>query len=84
MIVWGMMPVIALLKTIAVRLKNTCRDMDFVARLGGDEFCILINEADGEFAANVAQRCLNSVSEPVELSNRFHTSACSIGIALFP
>ena len=35
-----------LLTTIAKRLVNTCREIDFIARLGGDEFCILIEEID--------------------------------------
>jgi GGDEF domain-containing protein len=34
-----------LLKIIAERLRNTCRDIDFIARLGGDEFCILLKRS---------------------------------------
>ena len=73
-----------LLKTIAKRLETTCREIDFIARLSGDEFCILIEEVDDDFAANVAQRCLDSISQPIELSTRTLTPACSIGIALYP
>ncbi|MBL1294294.1 MAG: EAL domain-containing protein [Thiotrichales bacterium] len=74
-----------LLINIAKRLQSTCRDIDFIARLSGDEFCILISElSDNYTAANVAQRCLNTVSQPVELSTRKHTPACSIGIAHYP
>lgn len=73
-----------LLKTIAKRLETTCREIDFIARLSGDEFCILIEEVDDDFAANVAQRCLDSISQPIGLSTRTLTPACSIGIALYP
>jgi diguanylate cyclase (GGDEF)-like protein/PAS domain S-box-containing protein len=73
-----------LLKIIARRLENTCREIDFVARLSGDEFCILAEEVDDDYAANVAQRCLDAISQPIELSARKLTPACSIGIARYP
>ncbi len=73
-----------LLKTIARRLENTCRDIDFVARLSGDEFCILAEEIDDDYAANVAQRCLEAISQPIEISTRKLTPSCSIGIAHYP
>ncbi|PTQ87639.1 EAL domain-containing protein [Nitrosomonas ureae] len=73
-----------LLKTIAERLRNTCRDIDFIARLGGDEFCILIEEVEEDYAANVAKRCHNAISQPIEIYSRKLTPACSIGIAYYP
>ncbi len=73
-----------LLKTIAERLRNTCRDIDFIARLGGDEFCILIEEVEADYAANVAKRCLNAISQPLEIYSRKLMPACSIGIAYYP
>ncbi len=73
-----------LLKTIARRLENTCRDIDFVARLGGDEFCILAKEIDDGYATNVAQRCLDAISQPIEIATRKLIPACSIGIARYP
>ena len=73
-----------LLKTIARRLENTCREIDFVARLSGDEFCVLAKEIDEDYAANVAQRCLDTISQPIEISARKLTPACSIGIARYP
>lgn len=73
-----------LLKTIAKRLGSACREIDFVARLSDDEFCILVKEVDLDYAANVAQRCLDAISLPIELSARKLTPACSIGIARYP
>ncbi len=73
-----------LLTTIAKRLKGTCRDNDFVARLSGDEFCILAEEINDDYAANLAQRCLDVISQPIKISNRKLTPTCCIGIAHFP
>ena len=74
-----------LLREIASRLREVAREADFVARLGGDEFCILLNDVDDDYtAAHVAQRCLETISKPVELSARKFTPACSIGIAHYP
>ena len=73
-----------LLKTIAARLENTCREIDFVARLSGDEFCILVEEMEDDYAANVAQRCLAAIAQPLELLGRKLMPACSIGIAHYP
>lgn len=74
-----------LLQEIAKRLRRVARDVDFVARLSGDEFCILVNDVDDDYAAaHVAQRCLESVSKPIELLARKFTPACSIGIAHYP
>jgi diguanylate cyclase (GGDEF)-like protein/PAS domain S-box-containing protein len=73
-----------LLKTIAQRLLITCRETDFIARLGGDEFCILIEEAEEDYAANVAKRCLEAISQPIEICSRKLVPACSIGIAYYP
>jgi len=74
-----------LLKEIAVRLRSVSREIDYVARLSGDEFCILVEDVVDDFvAANVAQRCLEAISQPVEFSARKLTPACSIGIAHYP
>jgi diguanylate cyclase (GGDEF)-like protein/PAS domain S-box-containing protein len=73
-----------LLKIIARRLENTCREIDFVARLSGDEFCILVEELEDDYAADVARRCLAAIARPLELSSRKLTPACSIGIAHYP
>ncbi|NET38262.1 MAG: EAL domain-containing protein [Cyanothece sp. SIO1E1] len=74
-----------LLQEIAKRLQKVARETDFVARLSGDEFCILVNDVDNSYAtAHVAQRCLEMISKPVELSARKFTPACSIGIVHYP
>ncbi|MCU7837714.1 MAG: EAL domain-containing protein [gamma proteobacterium symbiont of Taylorina sp.] len=74
-----------LLKEIAKCLKMVSRDLDSVARLSGDEFCVLVKDIDNDYAtAHVAQRILETVSKPIELSGRKFTPACTIGIAHYP
>ena len=73
------------LQVVGKRLAQVVRGGDMVARLGGDEFCILVeNLQDEEDAARVATRCLEQISEPMELSGRTLRMRGSVGIAIFP
>ncbi|NOQ16204.1 MAG: EAL domain-containing protein [Methyloprofundus sp.] len=74
-----------LLKVVAQRLQGVIRDADFVARLGGDEFCMLLdNASNDEFVAEVAERCLLKINEPLFLNHQQIKPRVSIGIAIFP
>lgn len=74
-----------LLKVVARRLQAVLRDIDFLARLGGDEFCMIVNNvADDYSAAEVASRCLEATSEPLDLLAQRLRPQVSIGIAQFP
>lgn len=74
-----------LLVMVAKRLQGVIRDVDFAARLGGDEFCILINDIkNDESAAEVAERCLQTLNVPLVLNNHQIKPRVSIGIAIFP
>jgi diguanylate cyclase (GGDEF)-like protein/PAS domain S-box-containing protein len=74
-----------LLKEIALRLRTSVRDGDTVARLGGDEFTILLPEvSEGEDAAHVAQKILDTISEPLRWDNHDIYITTSIGISLSP
>lgn len=72
------------LKVIGARLANANRALDVAARLGGDEFAIVLNDcANLEFARQVAQRLIDTVSSPIGLRNR-DVSVCvgaSAGVA---
>ena len=71
-----------LLISVAERLRNCVRDGDLIARLGGDEFAIvlddIVNEEDVKFVAN---RIVESVSQPHELAGRDLQVSTSVGIA---
>lgn len=79
-----------LLKGAAGRLRKCVRETDTVARLGGDEFTVIMTGLDGaEGAAQVAQRIIDSLTEPFDLSAdgggaREGRVSASIGIALLP
>ncbi|UGA53649.1 bifunctional diguanylate cyclase/phosphodiesterase [Vibrio sp. VB16] len=72
------------LQEIAERLLQLNRNIYLISRLGGDEFCILVEYIDNKTAESIAQKCLDSVSQPSLLSGRKVIQTCSIGIACFP
>jgi diguanylate cyclase (GGDEF)-like protein/PAS domain S-box-containing protein len=73
-----------LLQVAADRLQSLARGGDTVARLGGDEFAVVV-EGGAELldgAATLADRMLQSLSDPVEIANTPMVMTASIGIAL--
>jgi len=74
-----------LLVDVALRIKTVIRDIDFVARLGGDEFTVLLRGIDEPFqAAETAERIINALSKPFNLSGHQVVTSPSIGIVLYP
>jgi len=74
-----------LLTAIGARLQESLREADTVARLGGDEFLILVPDVVSEVEVEkIAERMLQSVSEPRELNGRKVVIHCSVGIAIYP
>ena len=71
-----------LLVEVGRRLTAVVRPGDMVARLGGDEFTILLENLAGEDGViNVADRVLQSLSEPIVLEGSEVRVGASIGIA---
>ena len=74
-----------LLMTIAARLRSALRDADTVARLSGDEFVVILTEhADEPLSADIVQRLMDSVAQPVILGSKEFFVTCSIGVAVYP
>lgn len=73
----------ALLKEVAVRLRECLRDSDTAARIGGDEFVVLLPniEQTGD-AIVVAEKILHSLRRPFELAGNQLRISASIGIAV--
>lgn len=70
---------------MGIRLGKVTRKADLVARLGGDEFCIVLEHVTSEATATViANRCLEEISQPLEVCGRTLRPQTSIGIAIFP
>src|SRR4029078_8536646 len=74
-----------LLAARRARRQESLGEADTVARLGGDEFLILVPDVVGEVEVEkIAERLLQSVSEPRDLNGRQGAITCSSGIAIYP
>jgi diguanylate cyclase (GGDEF)-like protein len=74
-----------LLQQVAARLAGCVRDGDTVARLGGDEFAIVLLRIGGRAeCAKLAQRVIESVSQPYEINGHQLIIGTSVGIAMTP
>jgi diguanylate cyclase (GGDEF)-like protein/PAS domain S-box-containing protein len=72
-----------LLIEVAQRIKGSVRPGDVVARLGGDEFLVLLDDLkDSRDTTRVAERILEGLLKPIELSGREVFTTASIGIAV--
>ncbi|ELR67698.1 hypothetical protein C942_00005 [Photobacterium marinum] len=73
------------LTAIAQRIEHTLREGDLLARLGGDEFAIVIkSDVSPENIANLADRIINHIREPLCVENKELLITASMGISLFP
>ncbi len=74
-----------ILRGAADRLRKEARECDTVARVGGDEFLILLEDvSDVADCVTMANRVLESLSRPFEVSGKKVQIACSIGIVVHP
>jgi diguanylate cyclase (GGDEF)-like protein/PAS domain S-box-containing protein len=75
----------ALLQEVATRLVLSIRADDTVARMGGDEFTILLTDVkDPGSSAVVAQKLLDTISQPMVIEGHELYVTTSIGIARSP
>ena len=75
----------ALLKSIALRLREEVRDVDTVARIGGDEFVVLLGQLDKpEQADPIVRQILKKLAEPVYIQEQIVYATASFGVSIFP
>ncbi len=75
----------ALLRAVAERLRAAVRAQDTVARLGGDEFVVVVGDiTDSDELFRVAERILESMTQPFTIHERELYAGCSIGICSYP
>ena len=74
-----------LLKSVAERLRNAVREVDFVARIGGDEFAIVLEHLQSdEVMLRVGDELQSMIQAPVRIAGRAVRAGASIGGAIFP
>lgn len=74
-----------LLKEVAIRLKNSIRQVDSVSRFAGDKFVLMLSQlSKPESAVYVAQRLLDVLSQPFKIRDQDLFITASIGIATYP
>ena len=74
-----------LLKQLAARLVECLRETDIVARWGGDEFVIgLMEIGDRRDVEAVAEKLLDALRTPFDVSGHLSTVSASIGVSVFP
>ncbi len=73
-----------LLRQLAARLTESLEPGDVLARIGGDEFGAVLMDADGAYAACVAERIGASLQQPFALDAVRAKLSANIGIALAP
>lgn len=72
----------AVIRAVARRIQQTCREIDFAARYGGEEFVVILPETDLDGALLAAERIRRSI-ERTEVGEIGRISA-SIGAANYP
>ena len=73
-----------LLKRIAERLSDICRDDVSVYRLGGDEFAIILHTSDTDEALDHAYDICASLRKPFVLPSCTARISGTLGLAIFP
>ncbi|HEX5328753.1 sensor domain-containing protein [Sulfuricurvum sp.] len=75
----------AMLKTIALRLKECVRESDTISRQGGDEFLLILSDVkDPNATALTAEKILKELEKSFEVATHTLSASGSIGIALYP
>lgn len=74
-----------LLRIVGQRLSQGLREGDVVSRLGGDEFAVIAtNIHRSEDAANVAEKIIEAVRQPLIINGHELYVTTSVGISLYP
>jgi diguanylate cyclase (GGDEF)-like protein/PAS domain S-box-containing protein len=74
-----------LLKQVAQRLTSIVKDHGEVGRLGGDEFQVLLPDMDDRGTlGELANRIVQSISQPYQINGRRAIIGTSVGIAIAP
>ncbi|GAA3930195.1 EAL domain-containing protein [Litoribacillus peritrichatus] len=74
-----------LLQEVALRIQACLRDGDVIGRIGGDEFTVILESISvARDIAAIAQKIIETISEPFNLRDHHIHIGVSIGIATYP
>ena len=74
-----------LIAAFANRLRTCMRRSDSVARIGGDEFTLLLEQTESTSdIARIAEKVLETVTQPYQIGRQQVSVGCSIGIVVYP
>lgn len=71
----------AVLRQVAHRIADSCRDRDVIARFGGDEFVVLLRGVEADTAQTIAQRIIDRMGDAFVDADGAAVSV-SIGVAM--
>jgi two-component system, sensor histidine kinase LadS len=69
---------------LGTRLSRAVRQADTVARLGGDEFVVVLPRTERVRAAQIAEKLLHTLSQPVCVDHERRSLWASVGVAVYP
>jgi len=74
-----------MLREVASRLEQCCRESDTVARMGGDEFTVVLTEVhESRHVDSKVRQIREAIALPMELDGARFSVSCSIGVAIYP
>lgn len=73
-----------LLRMVAGKIKDCCREYDYVARMGGDEFVLVLPALRADQANSTMQRLNSATQEAGREVCGIETLSLSIGAAIYP
>jgi diguanylate cyclase (GGDEF)-like protein/putative nucleotidyltransferase with HDIG domain len=71
------------LRCVAKRLRETCREYDYVARMGGDEFVIVVPDFPADYAPQL-ERLRGAAVAAGEIVSDEPCLSMSVGVAIYP
>ncbi|MFH1198901.1 MAG: GGDEF domain-containing protein [Candidatus Omnitrophota bacterium] len=75
----------AVLREVAIEIKENVRQVDLVGRYGGEEFSVILTETDVAGAAVVAERIRKAIqAQEIKVYDELLKVTISIGISVFP
>lgn len=73
------------IRQVAGRLGSVMREADTISRFGGDEFTVLLTDVTSKSDIGiVAQKIIESISEPMVIDSEETSVTGSVGISLYP